>query len=262
MQKKTVAALIAAALAVLVVFGLLVFRMVTTMSSRAPDDVDTKPGLAYLQAQEKGDVSENENVIRSERDRQASTTLAAETTSPIEDGNFRAAFRDTLIAGDSLIKAISVYHILDESQVIAEVSVGTNHLSKNTGTIVARNPRYLVLHYGENELDRLERAPAFIRDYKQCIETLQKRLPDTTIFVDSIWPVMEKAHKSEPYTVNIDEYNKLLREMCRELDVTYLDYDPLFRSAGEKYYEPDGIHPKYSFYTGQYLPFVYEEVRR
>ena len=31
MQKKTIAALIAAALAVLVIFGLLVFRMVTTM---------------------------------------------------------------------------------------------------------------------------------------------------------------------------------------------------------------------------------------
>ena len=262
MQKKTIAALVAAALAVLVLFGLLVFRMVTTMSSRAPDDVDTKPGVAYLQAQEKGDVSENENAIRSAQDERASTTLAAQTTSPIEGGNFRAAFRDTLIAGDSLVKAISVYNILDESQVIAEVSVGAEHLEKNTGRIVARNPRYLVLHYGENELDRMERAPYFIRDYKQCIETLQQRLPNTKIFVDSIWPVMDKAHKSEPYTVNIDGYNKLIRQMCKELGVTYVDYDPFFRAIGEKYYEPDGIHPKYSFYTEQYLPFVYKEVRR
>ena len=45
MKKTSIAALIAAALAVLVIFGLLVFRMVTTMSSRAPDDVDTAPGL-------------------------------------------------------------------------------------------------------------------------------------------------------------------------------------------------------------------------
>lgn len=262
MQKKTLAALIAAALAVLIVFGLLVFRMVTTMSSRAPDDVDTKPGLAYLQAQEKGDVSENENAIRSAQDERASTTLAAQKPSPIEDGNFRAAFSDTLIAGDSLVKAISVYNILSENQVIAEVSVGTNHLRKNTGTIVARNPRYLVLHYGENELDRLERAPYFIADYKECLQDLQKRLPNTKIFVDCIWPVMDKAHKSEPYTVNIDEYNKLLKQMCQEVGVTYVDYDPLFRAIGEKYYEPDGIHPKYSFYTEQYLPFVYEEVRR
>ena len=65
MKKTSIAALLAAALAVLVVFGLLVFRMVTTMSSRAPDDVDTKPGLAYLQAQEKEDVAENENALLS-----------------------------------------------------------------------------------------------------------------------------------------------------------------------------------------------------
>ena len=73
---------------------------------------------------------------------------------------------------------------------------------------------------------------------------------------------MEKAHKTEPYTVNIDEYNKLLRKMCQELGVTFLDYDPLFRSFTENYYDPDGIHPKYKFYTEQYLPFVYREVHR
>ena len=56
--------------------------------------------------------------------------------------------------------------------------------------------------------------------------------------------------------------DKLIRQMCKELGVTYVDYDPFFRAIGEKYYEPDGIHPKYSFYTEQYLPFVYKEVRR
>ena len=163
MQKKTTAALIAAALAVLVVFGLLVFRMVTTMSSRAPEDVDTAPGLAYLQAQEKADVAENENALRSQ---QATTAAVQQTTSAIQDGNFRAAFRDTLICGDSLMKALTEYSILDKSQVIAEVSVGTEHLEKNMGTIVARNPQYLVLHYGENELDHMDRAPYFIKAYK------------------------------------------------------------------------------------------------
>ena len=137
MKKTSIAALIAAALAVLVIFGLLVFRMVTTMSSRAPDDVDTKPGLAYLQAQEKADVAKNENALRSQ---QATTAAAVQTTSAIRDGNFRAAFRDTLICGDSLVKALTEYSILDKTQVIAEVSVGTEHLEKNMGTIVARNP--------------------------------------------------------------------------------------------------------------------------
>ena len=133
MKKSSIAALVAAALAVLVVFGLLVFRMVTTMSSRAPEDVDTAPGLAYLQAQEKADVAENENALRSQ---QATTAAVAQTTSAIQDGNFRAAFRDTLICGDSLMKALTEYSILDKSQVIAEVSVGPRSSPKS---VSARN---------------------------------------------------------------------------------------------------------------------------
>ena len=160
------------------------------------------------------------------------------------------------------MKALTEYSILDKSQVIAEVSVGTEHLEKNMGTIVARNPQYLVLHYGENELDHMDRAPYFIKSYKECLETLQKRLPNTKIFVDSIWPVTERANKREPLTVYIPDYNKLLREMCKEVGVTYVDYDPMFRSFTENYYDPDGVHPKYKFYTEQYLPFVYTEVRR
>ena len=258
MQKRTIFAL---ALAGLLLLGLFAWRLSVAFYRAFPEDVDTSEGVSWLQAQEKADVAEHENALRSLRDQQGATT-AQQTTNALSAGNYRAAFRDTVIAGDSLVKALTEYHILDSSQVLAEVSVGPEHLEKMTGTIVSRNPRYLVLHYGENDLDRMERAPYFIKEYKQCIETLQKRLPNTKIFVDNIWPVLEKAHKSEPYTVNIDEYNKLLRKMCQELGVTFLDYDPLFRSFTENYYDPDGIHPKYKFYTEQYLPFVYREVQR
>ena len=60
----------------------------------------------------------------------------------------------------------------------------------------------------------------------------------------------------------IPDYNKLIKEMCKEVGVTYVDYDPFFASFTENYYDPDGVHPKYKFYTEQYLPFLYTEVRR
>ena len=115
------------------------------------------------------------------------------------------------------MKALTEYSILDKSQVIAEVSVGTEHLEKNMGTIVARNPQYLVLHYGENELDHMDRAPYFIKSYKECLLTLKQRLPNTKIFVDSIWPVTAKANEREPLTKYIPDYNKLIKEMCKEV---------------------------------------------
>lgn len=259
-MKKNYIIAISVLLIAFLLMGVLAVRFAGVISKEEPRDYDTKAGVSYLQAREQADAASEENELRAGRD--TLTTTAAGTTSAIEGGNFRAAFRDTLICGDSLVKALTEYHILDSTQVIAEVSVGTEHLEKNIGAIVARNPRYLVLHYGENELDHMDRAPYFIKSYKQCLETLQQRLPNTTIYVDSIWPVTKEANKREPLTVYIPDYNKLMRQMCREVGVTYLDYDPLFRSFTESYYDPDGVHPKYKFYTEQYLPLVYKEVHK
>ena len=175
----------------------------------------------------------------------------------IKDGNFRAAFDDIIIAGDSIVEAVSAYGILDDDQVLAEIGAHTWHLSKVTDQIVSSNPKYPILHYGENELDELDNAPYFIERYRECIETLKEELPDTVIFVDSIFPVQEKAYNNEPYTVNIPYYNELIREMAEDLDVIYIDYDPFWEALETDYYEPDGIHPVMSFYTEQYLPYVY-----
>ena len=235
---------------------------VNTLSRRAPTATDTSEGVSFLQSLEQEDAAANENSIRAGREEQSTTASALQTTNALQSGNFKAAFRDIIIAGDSLIQALTEYHLLSTDQAIGEVGANTGHLEKITGTLVAKNPKALVLHYGENALDKQERAPYFIRNYKACIQTLQNRLPNTKIYVDSIFPVQEKAHKTEPYTVNIDYYNRLIEAMAKELGVTFLDYDPLFQSFSENYYDPDGIHPKYKFYKDQYLPFVYSEVYR
>ena len=248
------------ALAVLLVsftlMGVLAFRFAGVIQKEAPKDYDTKEGVSYLQSLAGGDARAQEDALRATT---AGTTAAASTVS---DGNFRAAFKNTVISGDSLIKALTEYRILDTANVYGEVSASTKHLEENTGKIAAYNPRVIILHYGENALDRKERAPYFIKNYKAAIQNLQKRVPNAAIYVDSIWPVLDKAHKTEPYTVNIDYYNGLLREMCKDIGVTFLDYDPLFRSFTEDYYDPDGIHPKYRFYKEQYLPFLEKEALR
>lgn len=200
-------------------------------------------------------------VITSEEET-SDVTTSPETTQfyEIEDGNYRAAFDDIIIAGDSLVEAIEEYGILDDDQVLAEIGAHTWHLSSVTDRIVASNPRYLILHYGENELDEEDNAVYFISRYKACIERLKEELPDTEIFVGSIFPVQEKAHYSEPYTVNIPYYNELLKEMAEELDVHFIDYDQWWETFDIDYYEPDGIHPVRSFYTDEYLPYVYNYV--
>ena len=175
----------------------------------------------------------------------------------LQSGNFRPAFRDIVISGDSIVKAIWEYNILDKSQVLAEISAGANYLNKIADDLVASNPAYLILHYGENEVVESEsQAQSFIASYKSAVQNLQQRLPNTKIYVDSIFPVREFAFNKEPYLVNIPHYNELLRQMAAELGVPFLDYDSVWGSYEKNYYDADGIHPIKSYYSEQYLPYI------
>ncbi|MBR5427440.1 MAG: hypothetical protein IK118_03760 [Clostridia bacterium] len=175
----------------------------------------------------------------------------------LESGNFRPAFKDIIISGDSIVKAIWEYNVLDKSQVLAEISAGANYLNKIADDLVAANPAYLILHYGENEVVESEsQAQSFIASYKSAIQNLQQRLPYTKIYVDCIFPVKEFSFKKEPYLVNIPRYNELLQQMAAELGVPFLDYTNVWNSYEKNYYDADGIHPIKSYYTEQYLPYI------
>lgn len=254
--------------------GLMSTRLIITLFPQQEAKANTAEGISFIAAHETVSTTQPQTTKQvvpttekqdkkhgKKNNKQALKPAETTTEKPeIKDGNFKAAYKDFIISGDSLVKAIYEYGILDSTQVIAEIGVGTSFLSKSTDEIVAANPKYLVLHYGENELDEKENAAYYVNRYKKCIEVLKERLPDTKIYVDSIFPVEEKAHKSEPYTVNIDYYNTLLKKMAEELNVTYIDYTQLWNSFEKDYYDADGIHPIASFYTEQYLPYVYTEV--
>lgn len=260
------------ALVLVLAVCLMFIRLLSVVLPQEENEIDTSAGMSYLAGTEQTEITESlisemttsvsEQTTETETVPETSEETTPETTQyyEIKDGNFRAAYDDIIIAGDSLVKAIAEYGILDDDQVIAEIGAHTRHLSSVTDQIVYSNPKYLVLHYGENELDEEANAPYFISRYKECIIRLQEELPDTEIFVGSIFPVQEKAHRSEPYTVNIPYYNELLKEMSEELGVHFIDYDPWWETFDTDYYEPDGIHPVMRFYTEQYLPYVYNVV--
>lgn len=263
--------LLVAVLTVIIIFNRLMYNnnhkkdggtSVTVSSLNVPVQTDAEVSFVPEPETTASESPSTTVQVTTAEEETSAVTTSAETTQyyEIKDGNYRAAFDDIIIAGDSLVKAIAEYGILDDDQVLAEIGAHTWHLSSVTDQIVESNPRYLILHYGENELDEEENAEYFISRYKACIERLKEELPDTEIFVGSIFPVQEKAYYSEPYTVNIPYYNKLLKEMAEELDVHFIDYDPWWDTLEIDYYEPDGIHPVRSFYTDEYLPYVYNYV--
>lgn len=258
MQKK----IRTAVLAVLVLaIGLMSVRMVVAIVPQQAQGVDTDEGVSYLIARENADAAENENTVRAAQEQHSSAKQEQKEAAALANGNYNAAFKDVLIAGDSLVQAMVEYGILDDALVMAKVGAGTKYLTEISDDIIAANPQYLVLHFGENELDEMENAVYFINRYTKCIQYLQSKLPSAQIYVDSIFPVQEKAYEDEPYTRNIDQYNALLLQMAKDLNVTFIDFTPLWQAADKEYHDADGIHPVYSFYTELYLPTVYTEVK-
>lgn len=224
---------------------------------------EIQDGNEPIQPDDTDSVTENETETETENTPAPVTNYTEkqrEILDAIDEGNFDYAFRDTLIVGDSLVKGLTEYEKLDSSYVIAEIGGGTIYLEEVMWDIISINPRNLVIHIGENELDDEDYCQYFIERYSDCLYTIMDYLPDTEIYVESIFPVLDHALEDEPYLANIGYYNEHLREMADELGVHYIDYDTVFASFPRSYYEQDGIHQLPEFYDEQYMPHVLKEV--
>lgn len=71
------------------------------------------------------------------------------------------------------------------------------------------------MSYGMNDiLSTQGDTDAFIDQYKSIIKQMQKELPNTKIFINSIFPVSRQEREREPLFQELDAYNEALREMC------------------------------------------------
>ncbi len=167
---------------------------------------------------------------------------------------YRKVFSDTLIVGDSLMQGLNTYKILDSANMISMVSASLYHLEGNIGTIISNNPRTLILHYGINMLGNTSsQLDWFIETYEDILSQLKPRLPDTKIFVSSIFNVSLDASASYP---NVREYNAALSQMCSRQEVIFLDNDTCLTGT-ESYYGSDGIHVSKAFYNDVWLPHIF-----
>ncbi len=256
-MKKTIKIL---PILLILAIGMISIRLFIVFVPQKAQKVDTEEGIAYLQKMEAIGGNKADDIVKKAQEKYEGALQRKKIAEAIKEGNYKYAFKDIIIAGDSIMKAISEYGILDSSNVYAEVGAGTAYLEDITEDLVAANPKYLVLHFGENQLSGEDYAPEYASLYGACINNLKEQLPYTKIFVNSIFPVDEKAYAAEPYLKSIPAYNEAIKSMTEEVGVTYIDYDPLWQSISNSYYDLDGIHPVSSFYTEQFLPYLLTEV--
>lgn len=198
---------------------------------------DTSAGVEYIEKEEAGDITAIEEKI----------SLLEKQDGSGEDGrSIKEKFAGAVVLGDSVAEGFAEYDILNASSVAAEIGVHLDELDEQISKVKELSPSILFLYLGMNDVAATNGdVERFVSEYKSVLTQIKEEVPDAHIFVNSIFPVQEKALEEEPLLEKIPEYNDALKELCDSQTVAFIDNTDL---VSEQYYEQDGIHFKADFY--------------
>lgn len=163
--------------------------------------------------------------------------------------NYKEMFKDSLFLGDSITDSLSFYEFIGESNVIAKFGLTCKGAKDMVDKIAAKNPSNIFIMFGMNDILTGEDSKQFANSYVELIDSIKERLPDATIYVQSILPVDLKVKNKKPLLTNenINEFNQSLMDMAEDEGIEYLSIREILEQ-NDDLLEPDGIHVKYKFY--------------
>ncbi|MCL2497082.1 MAG: GDSL-type esterase/lipase family protein [Symbiobacteriaceae bacterium] len=178
-------------------------------------------------------------------------------TATVEDDYFTNA----LFIGDSLTHGLDLYKVIPQATFVA--STGINLLTMrtsrlftladgSTGTMIQKitsltAPGKIYLMLGSNGINWIA-ISRMVEEYGDLVDELKDTFPKAIIYVQSMLPAQSYVAGSQPgfAASNVQAYNKALKAMAAEKEVTYLDVQGVF-SNSEGYLKAehssgDGIH--------------------
>lgn len=202
--------------------------------------VTTGEGITYIENKENADIQEIETRIqRLEAKDQISEEDMANRTP-------KALFVNSVVMGDSITEGFAAYDVLAASSVIADIGVELIDLGDEIEKVENLNPQVIFLAYGNNDIEATNgNTELFETQYKKALAEIQDAVPDARIFINGILPVSSSVLDARPWYNNIDAYNEVLRSICDEKNLTYIDNSGI---VSEDLFEQDGIHFQSAFY--------------
>lgn len=239
MKRKTKRNLILLGMGAAVV--ILILLLVHGVKSALHRRVDTSAGLAYIEKEESGNVSDIEDKISILEQQSSSDGEKSEDTRSIKE-----KFGGAVVIGDSVTQGLEEFDILNSSSVISQIGVHLYEADELIAGAKELSPRVVFLSFGRNDLAATEGdKEEFISQYTSVLNKVSEELPDANIFVNSILPVQDSALEEDPYLENIQDYNTALKELCDSRSIGFIDNTSI---AEEEYFEQDGQHFKAGFY--------------
>lgn len=198
--------------------------------------VDTEQGLSYIRAAESEDITTIEQKINQ-----------LERQDGGEDSrSYKEKFASSIVMGDSIAEGFSEYDVLNASSVVSKIGVHLYELEEQVQQAADLNPQVIFLVLGMNDvIATAGDTDQFLEQYEAVVAQLREAVPNAHIYVNSIFPVQDSAIEKEPELAQISEYNTVLRQMCDDLQLGFIDNTDLVQ---DQYYEEDGVHFKAEFY--------------
>lgn len=168
------------------------------------------------------ETGETEDTTESEAD----TVVAAET-----DTYDESFFANDLFIGDSIYTGLVSYEYFDKSHVFAQIGLNPESVLTYTDedgeTVVTKaekmQPKRIFIMLGSNGIAFMGNT-YMSEKIKELVHQLREVCEESYIYVVSIPPVT-KAHDAEgkETMVMVNGYNKLLKSMCEDEGIVYLD---------------------------------------
>lgn len=224
----------------IVLSGCMLFAVLQLYPFSLQADSDTSKAQAFMHEQ----ASQNIQTIQANIQRVQDQFNRKQ----IDAASFPARFANTMILGDSLAAGLLEYGIMPDSIVLAKRGLRTDNMDSEIATAINYAPKAVFMEFGINDLTYCRGdAKRYIRQYEAQVEKVQKALPNTKIYINSLTPITKKAIVKNPYFGHVDEFNNALKKMCKTMHLTYIDNTHTL-DFSKDVYEYDGVHPKYLYY--------------
>ena len=211
------------------------------MEQQAPVDLN-----AELKRLRREALEANQGILVNDLEPEKRKILAM-TDADWSAGDLVRWFEGTAIVGDSIIRQVRLFHLLD-APVFAE---GGIHLSVDLpllDQVEAAAPSVIFLCFGMNDVgvfkDRVDR---YVERYGNVIRRLQASLPDAVIYVHAALPVTPERLAEEPKYGYLDLYNREMEKACPGLGAYFID-SRFILDAHPEYFNVDGRHPREEYY--------------
>ena len=213
----------------------------TQLAQQEPVDLN-----AALKQQRKDELKAKQGILVEDLEAEKQKILA------MTDADWNAAafvrwFENTAIVGDSIIRQVRLFHLLD-APVFAE---GGIHLSVELSLldeIEAAKPSVIFLCFGMNDVGVFQdRVSMYVERYSKVIRRLQRNLPEAVIYVHATLPVTEACVREDSDYQYIGAYNEAMKAACPELGAYFID-SAFLLEARPDFYSSDGRHPNRIYY--------------